>query len=113
MATKNEMELEILKVFDDNSKAFGEIGVTRLVFTGYLVRFQKYNDLRKVNRFLQKLIPPLLAVSRVLLYFTADAWIMHKQHNKGQKQVMLLRDATRDLKTVWVKRPKAPRKGSE
>ena len=113
MATKDEMELEILQVFDDNSRAFGEIKVTRLVFTGYLAKFQKYNDLRKVNRFLQKLIPALLPVRRVLAHFTADAWIMHKQHNKTQKQVMLLRDATKDLKTVWVKRPKPPRKGSE
>ncbi len=113
MATKDEMEREILQIFDTFEKSFREIKVNRLAFCKWLNRFQMYNDLRRVNRYMQKLMPPAIAIRSTLrLYKPYSAWASLKLFSRNSTLVRLLADQAKDLRTVWVARPKMRKKGS-
>jgi len=113
MASKHEMTLEMIKVFDGFSWSFEELGVSRTDFTAW-IDVQPYDNLRSSYRFLNnRLLKRLIIIKRILKYFQKDVWPAMKQFNQQFPEVLMLKEEVKEVKAIWRGRPRYKRRRGE
>lgn len=115
MAAKEQMLRELCETHDLYEHAFKEIGVDRDKFLKYINKFNDYENIRKIYRFIHSgnFLTTIVMVKNTLKLFPVHAWQAMKIHCRDQKEVVQLRRVTKDAQEAWRKRPKPRRRGNE
>ena len=110
MPTRDDIQFQMMKIYDDHSRLFKEVKLERIKFLQWVDGFEDFNDLRKAFTYItHKLIPALQAMKTIWSYKSADAWTLMKSQMGTHPDVLTLRKAEFTIKEVWQNRPKARR----
>ena len=111
MASRDIMELEMLKVFDDYEHLFKRLKIDRMDMFRWIFKFETQKDLCKPHRhMMNKILPTLQTANTIWHAHTSDSWQRLIAVNPRDFDVKKLNDSLFLTKQAWFRRPKAQRK---
>jgi len=111
MATKEELELEMLKIFDDFSHIFDLLKLPRVKYLVWLEGFDTYTELKAAHwHVIHKMLPLLNNTINIWNKHPKVTWISMRLTLPTHDDVVKLRNAEFLIKEQWQNRPKCRRK---
>ena len=111
MASRDVMELEMLKVFDDYEHLFKRLKIYRMDMLRWIFKFENQKDLCKPHRnMMNKILPTLKTTNTIWHAHTSEAWQSIIAMNPRESDVRKLNDSLFLTKQTWFRRPKAKRR---
>ena len=124
MSQKDQMIKDILTTHSKYGKFLEMVGVPETTFLKWLYKFKTYDEIRKANNFIhgtsenqpftkKSLLRALMIFEAVWNRFKPEEWDILIGLGGSHPQLKDLSYVKRELKTIWTKRPKPPRRGGE
>lgn len=108
--TRDELQLEMLRIYDEHSHLFKEVKIERLKFMQWIESFKVYGDLRKAFTYIKhKMIPKLEDMHRVFVHKPASVWEIMKKIQASHPDIITLRGVEFHVKEAWQNRPRPRR----
>lgn len=111
MPTHEEIELELLKIYDDYAHLFMLVKIDRLKFCEWLDAFD-FNGIRRVRTWMVQKVFNVLLQSNIIWHgHAASSWDTMRKLTPHNVDVLKLRQHEYKIKELWQNRPKPPRRG--
>lgn len=111
---KEDMQLQMVRKFEEYVRGFNEAGIERERFLQWVDRFVLHDDVRKAHRYMMnKILKEAMVVQFAKRHFKNSEWSVLQTISPHQKEVIILRDCVRHFKLIWRNRPKPRRRGAE